>query len=35
MDATGMLSDVPRLVVTIGGILLIAGVLIFFFGPRR
>jgi hypothetical protein len=35
MDATGMLSDVPRLVVTIGGVLLIAGVVIFFFGPRH
>jgi hypothetical protein len=35
MDATGMLSDVPRLVVTIGGVLLIASVLIFFFGPRH
>jgi hypothetical protein len=30
-----MLSDMPRLVVTVGGLLLIAGVLLFFFGPRR
>jgi hypothetical protein len=28
-------SDLPRLVVTVGGLLLIAGVLLFFFGPRR
>jgi hypothetical protein len=34
MDA-GMLNDVPRLVVTIGGVLLMAAVLLFFFGPRR
>jgi hypothetical protein len=30
-----MVSDLPRLVVTVGGLLLIAGVLLFFFGPRR
>ena len=28
-----MWSDIPRLVVTAGGLLLIAGVLLFFFGP--
>jgi P-type Cu+ transporter len=28
-------ADIPRLVVTAGGLLLIAGVLLFFFGPRR
>jgi uncharacterized membrane protein HdeD (DUF308 family) len=30
-----MVSDLPRVVVTVGGLLLIAGVLLFFFGPRR
>jgi len=30
-----MLSDIPRLVVTVGGILLIAAVILFFFGPKR
>ena len=30
-----MLTDIPRLVVTAGGIALIAAVLLFFFGPRR
>jgi len=30
-----VLSDIPRLVVTIGGIALIADVLLFFFAPRR
>ena len=35
MDAIEMFGDIPRLVVTIGRIALIAGVLLFFFGPRR
>jgi len=30
-----MLSDIPRLVVTVGGVLLIAAVILFFFGPKR